>query len=348
MLKSSDNPLFTIGIPTFNRASFLKESLHAAVSQTYPNLEIIVSDNASSDNTEAVVRSFGDPRIKYYRNETNLGGAANFMRTVDLASGQYFSWLQDDDLIFKDFATRAVRVMQEYSIDLYLGTAIHSPTVDSLHYPRLVGPPLSMNWTSAVPAPISPATIAGLSLLMSVAIPPVVAFATATLKGSIPTLRDSDCPLLKERILLVQAAGRVGGICDPVVSGFFRSHSQQAHVALMSEKGKYASDWRYMANLIDDHCVALGLETDDQICDCFQGMPIDALALFYIQSFTWPTSIAICNRVAKQMESAVRDRKLNISKPGTVRCSLQRLSNNYLPPILVRSLIRIFGRVSFD
>ena len=60
-------PLVTIGIPTFNRAdSYLPESLGSALGQDYPNLEVIVSDNGSSDGTEVFVKSLNDPRVRYF------------------------------------------------------------------------------------------------------------------------------------------------------------------------------------------------------------------------------------------------------------------------------------------
>ncbi len=61
-------PLVTIAIPTYNRADgYLKQALQSAVNQTYKNIEIVVSDNCSPDNTEAVVRSYTDPRIRYFQ-----------------------------------------------------------------------------------------------------------------------------------------------------------------------------------------------------------------------------------------------------------------------------------------
>src|SRR5438874_2520603 len=98
-------PLFTIGIPTFNRASLLPGAIRSALSQSHTQLEVIVSDNASNDSTAEVVRQFGD-RVRYARNDTNVGPLANFCRLVELARGEYFSWLQDDDCIFDQFAAR--------------------------------------------------------------------------------------------------------------------------------------------------------------------------------------------------------------------------------------------------
>jgi glycosyltransferase involved in cell wall biosynthesis len=97
-------PLVTIGIPTYNRAdSYLREALASAVNQTYPNIEIVVSDNCSSDHTEAVVTGFNDPRIKYFKHARNIGAANNFNFCLEQAQGAYFLMLHDDDLIDPDF-----------------------------------------------------------------------------------------------------------------------------------------------------------------------------------------------------------------------------------------------------
>lgn len=110
-------PLVSIGIPTYNRADvFLKQALESAVSQTYPNIEIIVSDNCSTDNTEALVRSFNDPRIKYFRQEVNIGPVNNPNFCLQQASGAYFMQLHDDDMIDPDFVESCMNAA-DYSAD---------------------------------------------------------------------------------------------------------------------------------------------------------------------------------------------------------------------------------------
>lgn len=102
----ADSPSFlvSIGIPTYNRAnSYLRYSLRSAVSQSYKNIEIIVSDNYSSDNTESVVKEFGDPRIRYYRQKENIGPVRNRNFCLEQSQGQYFLLLFDDDVIDDDF-----------------------------------------------------------------------------------------------------------------------------------------------------------------------------------------------------------------------------------------------------
>lgn len=97
-------PLVTIGLPTYNRAGgYLKQALQSALAQTYPHIEIIVSDNCSSDHTEAVVKSFDDPRLRYVKHPENIGLANNFNFCLEQARGVYFLLLHDDDLIDPDF-----------------------------------------------------------------------------------------------------------------------------------------------------------------------------------------------------------------------------------------------------
>ncbi len=98
------NPLVTIAIPTYNRArAFLPQALHCAVAQTYKNIEIFVSDNCSEDETESVVKSLGDNRIRYHKQPENVGYLRNANFCLEQARGEYFLLLFDDDLIDQDF-----------------------------------------------------------------------------------------------------------------------------------------------------------------------------------------------------------------------------------------------------
>jgi len=116
-MNNRDIPLVTIGICTYNRADgYLPDTLRSAVAQTYPNLEIVISDNCSEDNTEEIVESFGDPRIRYFKQEQNIGVLDNFNFCVAQARGTYFLLLHDDDLIDPDFI-EACLVSADYRND---------------------------------------------------------------------------------------------------------------------------------------------------------------------------------------------------------------------------------------
>ena len=105
-------PLVSIGISTFNRADgYLREALQSAVDQSYPNLEIVVSDNCSEDDTPGVVRGFEDPRIRYCRQSVNIGANANFNFCLHEARGEYFLLLHDDDRIDPDLVERCMEAV---------------------------------------------------------------------------------------------------------------------------------------------------------------------------------------------------------------------------------------------
>lgn len=96
-------PLVTVAIPTFNRAdNFLRLCLESVLAQTYRNLQIIVSDNASSDSTPSLMKNYRDSRIRYFRHDFNIGANNNFNFCLRNAGGVYFLLLQDDDLIDPD------------------------------------------------------------------------------------------------------------------------------------------------------------------------------------------------------------------------------------------------------
>lgn len=97
-------PLVTIGIPTYNRAaSYLPEALDCARAQAYPNLEIVVSDNCSTDHTRELVEGCGDARVRYFRQAHGVRPNDNFNFCLTQARGDYFLLLLDDEHIDRDF-----------------------------------------------------------------------------------------------------------------------------------------------------------------------------------------------------------------------------------------------------
>lgn len=112
-MADSTSPLVSIGIPTYNRAhSYLRYALRSAVSQSYKNIEIIVSDNCSTDSTESVVKEFDDSRVRYYRQTENIGPVPNRNFCLEQSQGQYFLLLFDDDVIDDDFISTCVEAVK--------------------------------------------------------------------------------------------------------------------------------------------------------------------------------------------------------------------------------------------
>ncbi|MBI5739857.1 MAG: glycosyltransferase [Nitrospirae bacterium] len=110
-------PLVSIGMPTYNRADgFLKGALRSALDQTYPDFELIVSNNCSTDHTEEVVKGFNDPRIRYFKQAVNIGSVPNSNFCLSRARGDYFLLHHDDDLIDPDFLETCMKAAN-YSAD---------------------------------------------------------------------------------------------------------------------------------------------------------------------------------------------------------------------------------------
>jgi glycosyltransferase involved in cell wall biosynthesis len=92
-------PLVSIGIPTYNRAESLITTIESALVQDYQNIEIVISDNASTDRTEEICLNYvkQDNKIKYIRQPVNQGAIANFREVFKQSKGVFFMWLADDD-----------------------------------------------------------------------------------------------------------------------------------------------------------------------------------------------------------------------------------------------------------
>lgn len=112
-----DKPLITIGLPVYNGENFIDEAIRSIVAQTYTNFELIISDNASTDETETICRALAaqDPRIQYHRAAENRGAAWNYNRVVELAKGKYFRWLAHDDALEPSTLEKSVEILEERS-----------------------------------------------------------------------------------------------------------------------------------------------------------------------------------------------------------------------------------------
>jgi glycosyltransferase involved in cell wall biosynthesis len=100
MTTALPGPLVSIGVPVYNGEPFLPTALDMLLGQTYPHLEVIISDNASTDRTAEICRAYAarDPRVKYHPSSVNVGVYANFRRVIALSSGSYFMWAAVDDV----------------------------------------------------------------------------------------------------------------------------------------------------------------------------------------------------------------------------------------------------------
>lgn len=108
--KTAKAPQVSIGMPVYNGAKFIHEALDSLLAQTFTDFELIISDNASTEETEAICREYvaKDARIRYVRQSTNLGASANFQFVLDEAVGEYFMWAAADDVWLPDYISVCV------------------------------------------------------------------------------------------------------------------------------------------------------------------------------------------------------------------------------------------------
>jgi glycosyltransferase involved in cell wall biosynthesis len=109
----SEHPRVSIGVPVFNGDLYLSKTLDSILSQTYQDFRLVICDNASTDRTEAICRYYAqrDRRVHYVRNLQNIGASANFNKTFELSSGEYFKWAAHDDLLAPTFIERCVAAL---------------------------------------------------------------------------------------------------------------------------------------------------------------------------------------------------------------------------------------------
>jgi glycosyltransferase involved in cell wall biosynthesis len=107
-------PLVSFCVPTYGRAAFIGRTLTSALEQTISDFEIVVVNDCSPDDTDQIVRSFRDPRIRYHVNSENLGVPENLNRAMSLARGDHLVLLEDHDLLAPTYLEETLRVMRSH------------------------------------------------------------------------------------------------------------------------------------------------------------------------------------------------------------------------------------------
>lgn len=107
-------PKVSIGLPVYNGQRYLEIALRSLLGQTLEDFELIICDNASTDRTGEIARDFAasDRRIRYVRNETNIGANPNFQKALSLASGRFFKWAAVDDVHEPTYLEKCVAVLE--------------------------------------------------------------------------------------------------------------------------------------------------------------------------------------------------------------------------------------------
>jgi glycosyltransferase involved in cell wall biosynthesis len=109
-----NGPTASVVIPTYNRSWGLRRAVHSVLGQSFGDFELLIVDDASTDDTSETARLFADPRIRYHRQPANVGVARNWGTGVSLAGGQFVSLLMDDDRYEPEFLGRRVAALQNH------------------------------------------------------------------------------------------------------------------------------------------------------------------------------------------------------------------------------------------
>ena len=111
---NSHNPKISVGIPVYNGEKFIRKSIESVLRQTYRNFELIISDNASTDSTFDICTEFltKDSRIKFVRQDKNMGAVWNLNFLLEKANGEYFVWVAADTIILPGFIEKNIAVLE--------------------------------------------------------------------------------------------------------------------------------------------------------------------------------------------------------------------------------------------
>lgn len=105
--------LVSVIMPSYNTSDYIKESIESVLNQTYSNLELIIVDDCSTDNTDEIIKSIKDDRIRYYKNEVNSGAAISRNKALKEAKGQWIAFLDSDDLWMPEKLEKQIKFMKD-------------------------------------------------------------------------------------------------------------------------------------------------------------------------------------------------------------------------------------------
>jgi len=119
-------PKVSIGLPVYNGEKYIRDALDSLIHQTFTDFELIISDNASTDNTGKICREYMsiDSRISYFRQENNIGPIANFSFVLAQAKSACFMWAAYDDVWDKEYLNKALYQLERKDIDFVFPTFI--------------------------------------------------------------------------------------------------------------------------------------------------------------------------------------------------------------------------------
>ena len=116
----NNTPQFSICLPAYNRPEYLRETINSILKQNYKNFEIIISDDASPIDLTDTVKSYSDKRIRFYRQEKNLGFIKNWNFCIKQSKGKFIKIMGDDDIINENCLKTELKLLEEQKIKILI------------------------------------------------------------------------------------------------------------------------------------------------------------------------------------------------------------------------------------
>ena len=131
-----NQPLVSILIPTYNRDVLLLRAVKSVITQVYPNIEVIICDNCSTDQTEVIITELMkiDSRVSYFKNESNIGPVGNWIKCINHARGEYAYLLFSDDYLADDCIQKHINILHHDSQLAFTYSNLYGVNVDRVDY----------------------------------------------------------------------------------------------------------------------------------------------------------------------------------------------------------------------
>jgi glycosyltransferase involved in cell wall biosynthesis len=130
-------PLVSIGIVTYNSARYVRQAIESVLLQTYQHIEVVICDDCSTDDTWDVINSFADPRIRKFRNDTNIGEYPNRNKAIQMATGDFFIFIDGDDMIYPHGIELMSKMLNAFP---ECGMAVTERYRNNMFYPVVIEP----------------------------------------------------------------------------------------------------------------------------------------------------------------------------------------------------------------
>ena len=226
-------PEWTIGIPTFNRYEMLQQAVRSAIDQKLKPGVILVSDNCSTDNTPQISCPDSSIKFSYYRQEVPVSALENFKSLLDRCETEYFSWLQDDDILYPSFSDLAIAPLEiNPNAVAAVSYAFHSEDLLRIRFlhPRVWGPPaFEMDFKHGKPFHVPQYALLPWLTDFMPGFSPVAIYRTHALRAALEAMPSVSgySNMLAEHYIM----GKLNSIGDiiyiPAVLGVLRAHGHQ-------------------------------------------------------------------------------------------------------------------------